>query len=72
MTDQQLYLAIGVPSVVALVGILVNIGYFVSLNGRITALETKVGTLVETVAQHKVLLDIVLKKLDELEARLHR
>lgn len=39
MADAQLYLAIGLPSVVALVGILVNVGYFVSLNGRIGRVE---------------------------------
>ena len=41
MSDQQLYLAIGLPTVTALVGILVNIGYFVAINGRIGSLETR-------------------------------
>lgn len=72
MTDAQLYLAIGLPSVVALIGILVNVGYFVALNGRITAIEAKLGTVAEQTAVHKTLLDIVLKKLDELEAKTHR
>ena len=71
MTDAQLYLAIGLPSIVALIGILVNIGYFVALNGRMTAVEAKLGTVAETVTGHKVMLDIVLKKLDELEAKIH-
>ena len=72
LTDLQLYLAIGVPSVVALIGILVNISYFVVLNNRIGALETKVGSLGEEVAVLKALMDIVLKKLDELEAKIHK
>ena len=79
MTDAQLYLAIGLPSIVALIGILVNIGYFIALNGRMTALETRIGGLdgrvngiAEQTAANKVLLDIVLKKLDELEAKIHR
>jgi hypothetical protein len=45
MTDAQLYLAIGLPSLVALVGILVNVGYFVTLNGRMTRVEDKIDTL---------------------------
>jgi hypothetical protein len=79
LTDAQLYLAIGLPSVVALIGILVNVGYFVAINGRIggidgrmLALENKMGSVAEQGAANKVLLDIVLKKLDELEGKIHR
>jgi len=50
MTDAQVYLAIGLPSFVALVGILVNVGYFVSLHGRMTRLEDKLDTLTGKVA----------------------
>jgi hypothetical protein len=45
MNNAQLYLAIGLPSFVALVGILVNVGYFVVLNGRLTRVEDKIDTL---------------------------
>lgn len=45
MTNMQLYLTIGLPSFVALVGILVNVGYFVVLNSRITRVEDKIDTL---------------------------
>ena len=45
MTDAQLYLAVGLPSFVTLVGILVNVGYFVTLNGRMTRVEDKIDTL---------------------------
>lgn len=72
MTNQQLYLAIGIPSCIAALGILVNIGYFLVLNNRMTAMETKTSAMGETVAGLKVLMDIVLKKLDELEARVER
>jgi hypothetical protein len=72
LTDWQLYLAIGVPSTVALIGILVNIGYFLVMNSRISALEGRVSTLSGEVASLKALMDIALKKLDELEARFHR
>ena len=72
MTNEQLYLAIGVPSAIAAIGILVNIGYFLALNNRMTAMETKLGSVAEQTAVHKTLLDIVLKKLDELETRMER
>lgn len=72
MTDQQLYLAIGVPSTVALIGILVNIGYFIVMNSRISALELRVNTVAESLAALKPLMDIVLKKLDELETKIHK
>lgn len=51
MTDAQLYLAIGLPTVVALVGILVNIGYFVVLNGRMSRIEDKLDVLTGKVAE---------------------
>jgi hypothetical protein len=50
MTDGQLYLSIGLPSIVALVGILVNVGYFVSLNSRMSRLEDKIDMLAGKVA----------------------
>ena len=45
MTDAQLNLALVLPSLVALVGILVNVGYFVTLNGRMTRVEDKIDSL---------------------------
>ena len=69
MTDTQLYLVIGVPGTIALIGILVNVGYFIALNGRMGNMEGKLGSMAEQTAVHKALLDIVL---DKLEARLHR
>lgn len=43
----QLYLVIGVPSLVAVIGVLVNVGYFVSLNGRMTRIEDRLDTWLE-------------------------
>jgi hypothetical protein len=51
MNDAQLYLAIGLPSFVALVGILVNVGYFVALNGRMTRVEDKLDVLTGKIAE---------------------
>ena len=62
MNDQQLYLAIGVPSAVALIGILVNVGYFVALNARISGLENKFDTR----------FDLLIGKIFEIDNRLTR
>ena len=51
MTDAQLYLAMGLPSLVALVGILVNVGYFVALNHRMDRFEDKLDMLTGKVAE---------------------
>ena len=50
MTDGQLYLSIGLPSIVALVGILVNVGCFVSLHRRTSRLEDKTDVIAGKVA----------------------
>jgi hypothetical protein len=51
MADVELHLAIGLPSFVALVGILVNVRYFVALNGRMTRVEDKLDVLTGKVAE---------------------
>jgi hypothetical protein len=62
MTDMQLYIAAGLPTVAVLVGILMNVSLFNSLSARLLALENKVDTK----------LDIVASKLAELDNRLSR
>jgi hypothetical protein len=62
MTDIQLYIAAGLPTLAVLVGILMNVSLFNSLSTRLLALETKVDTK----------LDIVAGKLAELDNRLSR
>jgi hypothetical protein len=51
MNDTQLYVAIGLPAFVALTGILVNVGYFVALNGRLCRVEDKLDSLTGKVAE---------------------
>ncbi len=51
MTEQQLYLVVGLPTITALIGILVNIGYFVSINGRINSLETRLDGRIDSIAR---------------------
>jgi hypothetical protein len=62
MTDVQLQIAAGLPTVAALLGILMNVSLFNSLSARLLALENKVDTK----------LDIVASKLAELDNRLSR
>jgi hypothetical protein len=62
MTDIQLYIAAGLPTVSVLVGILMNVSLFNSLSARVLALENKVDTK----------LDIVASKLTALTYRLSR
>jgi hypothetical protein len=66
LTDVQLYLAIGVPSFVALIGILVNIGYFIALNARMTVIESRLTALEAKVDRH---FEIIIGKISELETR---
>ena len=69
MTDQQLYLSIGLPSLLVLVGILVNVGYFVSINSRIQALETRLDGRINSL---ETKFDLLIGKVVELDNRLTR
>jgi hypothetical protein len=62
MTDMQLYIAAGLPTVAVFVGILMNASLFNSLSARLLALDNKVDTK----------LDIVTGKLAGLDNRLSR
>jgi hypothetical protein len=44
LTNQQLYLSTGIPTLTVLVTFLVNVGYFVTINTRITSLEMRLDT----------------------------
>ena len=50
MNNAQFYLAIGLPTITALVGILVNVGYFIVLHGRMGRIEDKLDLLTGKVA----------------------
>jgi hypothetical protein len=45
MTDTQLYLAIGVPSFVVLMGMLMNGLLFLGINSRMTGLEGRISSI---------------------------
>ena len=69
MSEQQLYLAVGLPTVVALIGIMVNIGYFVAINARISSPETRFDNRINSL---EAKFDILVGKVVELDNRLVR
>jgi hypothetical protein len=69
MTDQQLYLSIGVPTLVVLIGILVNVGYFVATNGRINHLENRLDARSNS---FEAKFDLLVGKVIEVDNRLTR
>jgi len=73
MTDQQLYLAIGIPAVIAILGILVNVGYFVALNARVASLENRLDSRINTMEQKfDMKFDLLTGKVIELDNRIIR
>ena len=80
LTNQQLYLSIGIPTLTVLITLLVNIGYFVALNTRITSLETRLDTRIgalETrldgrIGSLEAKFEILVGKVIELDNRLVR
>ena len=58
MTNMQLYLAVGVPSILALVNLAVILVLFTNLSNRIERLETR--------------LDLLVGAINELDKRLTR
>lgn len=63
MNNVQLYFAIGLPTVTALVGILVNVGYFVSMNGRMNRIEERLDRVMESITEFD-------KRLTKVEVKL--
>ena len=45
MTDQQLYVAVGIPTLAVLIGILMNIGQIIANNSRIGSIENRTSRL---------------------------
>ncbi|HML18428.1 MAG TPA: hypothetical protein VK419_15465 [Bryobacteraceae bacterium] len=84
MTEQQLYLVVGLPTITALIGILVNIGYFVSIHGRINSLESRLDVRINSLesrldarinsleSKFDTKIDLLVGKVIELDNRLIR
>ena len=69
MTDLQLYMTIGIPGGLALLGILVNISYFVTINNRVQSLENRLDGRIDSLA---VKMDLLMGKLFGIDNRLTR
>jgi hypothetical protein len=69
MTDLQLYLAIGVPTLAVLVGMFVNIGYFVTINGRLSGMEMRLDGRINSI---EAKFDLLTGKVIEVDNRLTR
>ena len=80
MTDQQMYILIGVPGILALVGILVNATIVThlstALNGRMTGLESRINSLEARMLSLEntftTRFDLLMGRLIELEKEIHR
>jgi hypothetical protein len=73
LTEQQLYLSIGIPTLAVLIGLMVNVGYFVTINGRINSLETRLDARISSMeAKFDMKLDLLTGKVIELDNRLVR
>ncbi len=69
MTEQQLYLSIGIPSLVAILGILINVSYFIVINARIQALENRLDSRIGSMEQK---FEILTGKVIEMDNRIIR
>lgn len=65
MSDTQFYLAIAVPTLAVLVGILVNVSQFGAVSTRMTHLESKFDTRFDMLLSKVVDIDNRLTRLEE-------
>jgi hypothetical protein len=73
MTDVQLYMTIGIPSVLALLGILINVSFFMTVNNRIQSLENRLDGRIDSLAmKFDTRFDLLLGKIFEIDNRLSR
>ena len=76
MTDVQLYLAIGIPTLAVLAGILANVVQFAAVNARITNLETRVDARFNAMDARfnavDVKFDLLTSKVIDLDNRVTR
>jgi hypothetical protein len=67
MTDTQLYLVIGVPTMAMVLGMIGNGFLFNALSARITSLEARMLALETSVNQR---IDLLIGKIGEIDTRL--
>ena len=69
MNETQIYLALSIPSFVALVGILVNVAFFVHLGNRIDRVEGRLDSRIDRLEGK---FDLLIGKVIEIDNRLTR
>jgi hypothetical protein len=67
MTDAQLYLSIGVPTLALALGMIGNGFLFNALSARMSSLETRMLTLETSVNQR---IDLLISKVADIDTRL--
>jgi flagellar capping protein FliD len=80
VTDLQLYLAIGIPTLAVFIGILMNVVQINTVNGRISNLENRVDTRISTLEARvdarfnnlEVKFDTLIGKVIDLDNRVTR
>ena len=76
VTDTQLYIAIGIPTIAVLVGMLINGMQFNALNARMASMDSRTGGL-ETCMTHleskfDMRFDMLIGKVVDIDNRLTR
>ena len=69
MTDLQLYLSVGLPVLVSLAGIVMNIVFFLYLAGRIDRTDERITTRIDVLTTKVVDVDNRVIRLEERLAR---
>jgi hypothetical protein len=73
MTEAQVYLTIGMPTLAVLVGILVNVTQFSALNGRLTAIGVRLDARITALeSKFETKFDLLVGKVMEMDNRLTR
>jgi hypothetical protein len=67
VTDIQLYMAIGIPTIAVILGLITNGFLFNSLSARMSSLEARMLALETSVNQR---FDILIGKVSEMDTRL--
>jgi cell division protein FtsL len=69
MNNTQLYLTIGIPTLAVLIGILVNVGYSVSVSARLIAIESRIFEIQKEIAELRVEVAGLAARIKSLEER---
>ena len=76
MTDAQLYLAVGGPTLAALIGLLVNGALFLAINARLSSVDSRMNAIENRMtafeSKFDARFDMLLSKVVDIDNRLTR